>query len=349
MKDSNMGFSKHLEVIRRMEKQLQPTKRFLDLMDETAAIQKHIDLVKSSAAMSSSNALARLAREAAKQQSLFAGLDGTYELMEQARHLSALPHDQIASFNSALESATSSINRFQSQQVEQLAAFEKVISGAMPRLSAMDNLFRVGDQFAEFVLPAHRIVDLAAELRIDIGLDVARLEGGRDKVDEDESPIILPEEVRQSLIEVRGIPAWLLTLILRDPGRVLRGLNWRQFEEYIAHLCEQLGGTDVYLTRNASKGDHGLDVVGRFVVDEITTVFGFQCKKYDENRKVKGSHVRELSGALSIGPHGATRGVLCTTSSYEPQAREYFLQSVELDGWEPDDFSKFMSGERAFD
>ncbi len=343
-----MGIDKHLELIRRMEEQLRPTKRFLDLLEETAAIQKHIDLVNSSEAMTSSNALARLAREAAKQQSLFAGLGGTYELMEQTRQMSALPHDQLASFNSALESATSTINQFQSQQIEQLAAFEKVISGAMPHFSAMGNLFRAGDQFAEFVIPAHRVVDLAAELRIDIDLSVAGLEGGRDGEDEDESPIILPEEVRQSLIEVRGIPAWLLTLILRDPGRVLRGLNWRQFEEYIAHLCEQLGGTDVYLTRNTSKGDHGLDVVGQFVVDEITTVFGFQCKKYDENRKVKGSHVRELSGALSLGPHGATRGVLCTTSSYEPQAREYFLQSVELDGWEPGDFARFMSGQRAF-
>lgn len=173
------------------------------------------------------------------------------------------------------------------------------------------------------------------------GVDLELDEQEEDQ-EEEESLIQLPEDLREGLVDVRALPIWFMELIGRSSQKDLHELSWQKFEELIAEICEKkLGGKDVYLTRNSNKGDHGLDVVGTFTVGGIKTIIGYQAKKFRPGRDIPGEQVRSLYGALALSPHQASRGVLCTTSGFAPQAKGYFAQRVDLlAGWGPNDIIK---------
>ncbi|MBN8610268.1 MAG: restriction endonuclease [Deltaproteobacteria bacterium] len=102
----------------------------------------------------------------------------------------------------------------------------------------------------------------------------------------------------------------------------LMTLDPREFEKIVAHLLDR-DGYEVKLQPKSGRGhpDHGIDIlavrkqgVGQFVM-------GIQCKRKNTDNKVSGAMVRELMGSLLWS--NLDRGVLVTTSEFQPQAFEY--------------------------
>jgi len=138
---------------------------------------------------------------------------------------------------------------------------------------------------------------------------------------------------------VKTVPAAVLTQIrvpLNELNRVLRhpqamrSLGSREFEQFIATLIEQLGFDDVVLT--PPSGDQGRDVLATKRVAGIPIFFAFECKRYAPDRPVGPEIARALLGTIMHGPTRASMGVLVTTSTFTPAAREFILTSPVLDG-----------------
>lgn len=232
-------------------------------------------------------------------------------------------------------------------QLAQVAQFHEAVQSFVPELNQFNELFRPLSSFAELELPGSDVARYLGQL----GLLDDFEEDGFEEGDE-EGRIILPEEgwpneLRESLIEVRFLPLSLIAAIIQDPKRRLLKLSAEKFEYFIADLLHRNGARNVELSGRWNQGDHGIDVFGVFEVDGLKTLFGIQCKRY-RTKKVGGADARELRGALTLHPRKPGRGVLCTTSSFQPQARGYFLQSIEIDGLDIDDLAEIIRGKRPF-
>lgn len=136
---------------------------------------------------------------------------------------------------------------------------------------------------------------------------------------------VVPAEV---LTQIR-LPLSELHRVLRHP-EAMRQLSARDFEKFIATLVEQLGFDNVFLT--PSSGDKGRDVLATKKVSGIPIIFAFECKRYAPDHPVGPETARALLGTIMHGPTRASMGVLVTTSTFTPAAREFILTEPVLDG-----------------
>ena len=337
-----MEFENSSETFRRLIEAMEPTKRHLDLMDFDSAFRSLNKSLVSAGAFSTAIEIAKAAKRSMGQYELSEALKDTAPLMSILEARAAIPSNQIAAMMKTLDSSTLAASQMQALAQQSVSEFGEIISNVTPFLSSAESLIGVGKGFAELTLPTDRFVDLAAQLQIELGLMADDLEGGIEAEGEDEPLILVPEDIRGLLIEVHALPVRIMAQLRKYPRQVLTQLSPEQFEEFVANLCEELGGTDVTILGPVNRGDHGIDVLVHFIVEEIKTLFGIQCKKYRPGRKVEGKEVRELCGSLALSPYGAERGILCTSSDFRPQAQNYFLQDVTLDGWNADDLAELV-------
>jgi restriction system protein len=98
-------------------------------------------------------------------------------------------------------------------------------------------------------------------------------------------------------------------------------LSPRAFEKLIVDLMTAMGygknGSSRHLGRT---GDGGVDGVINEDLLGLDTIY-LQAKRYDRDRPVGVDKIREFAGSLD--ERRATRGVLVTTSTFAPSAREY--------------------------
>jgi Restriction endonuclease len=140
---------------------------------------------------------------------------------------------------------------------------------------------------------------------------------------------IVPPEALGDLKRVEFAPLVLLDRALRDP-EIMRLLQARHFEGFIAALIEQLGFEDVILT--ARSGDEGRDVLATKRIHGIPIMFAFECKRYAPHNPVGPDIARALLGTIAHGRTRASKGVLVTTSYFTPSARSFILTEPDLDG-----------------
>ena len=140
---------------------------------------------------------------------------------------------------------------------------------------------------------------------------------------------VAPPESLEALRGVQFTPITLLDSALRNP-EMMRQMNARAFEEFIASLLEQLGFEDLVLTRRAKDG--GRDVLATQHVSGVPIFFAFECKRYAAKRPVGIAFARALLGTITHGPSRATKGVLVTTSRFTSGARNFILTEPQLDG-----------------
>jgi HJR/Mrr/RecB family endonuclease len=169
---------------------------------------------------------------------------------------------------------------------------------------------------------------------------LGKAEAQEEPVSEEQSEVKAEEpnqELEPQLVKV--VSAEVLTQIrlpLSELSRVLhhpeamRMLTARDFERFIATLVEQLGFEDVVLT--PSSGDHGRDVLATKKVSGIPIFFAFECKRYAPDRLVGPETARALLGTIMHGATRASMGVLVTTSTFTPAARQFILTEPVLDG-----------------
>ena len=139
----------------------------------------------------------------------------------------------------------------------------------------------------------------------------------------------MPATALESLRVVNFAPLTLLDRVLRSPD-LMRQFHARQFEQFIAALVEQLGFEDVVLTPQS--GDGGRDVLAIRRVSGLPIVFAFECKKYGPGNPVGPDTARALLGTISHGNTRAAQGVIVTTSSFTPAAREFIITEPQLHG-----------------
>lgn len=243
---------------------------------------------------------------------------------------------------------------FRANALEQLGSFDQMIAANLGQSFQRASLFEAVGSFAELGRVAQEISGWIEGIQTSVtpmggtlfnpDLETEHEEEQQDPNNQGDRLLILPEDLQQGIIDVRCLPLLFLSELLKHPRETLYKLSWQQLEELIAEICKRLGGTDIYLTRNSTLGDHGLDVVGTFGVDGIRTVVGYQCKRNKPSRKVGGNVLRELCGALSLSPHNASKGVLCTTAGLERQASAYIAQSAQLSAWTADDIVARIRG-----
>jgi HJR/Mrr/RecB family endonuclease len=140
---------------------------------------------------------------------------------------------------------------------------------------------------------------------------------------------VVPATTLESLRTVKFAPLTLLDRVLRDP-ELMRQLHARQFEQFIAALVEQLGFEDVVLTPQS--GDGGRDVLASRRISGLRMMFAFECKKYAPENPVGPDIARALLGTISHASTRATQGVIVTTSSFTPAAREFIITEPSLQG-----------------
>jgi len=138
----------------------------------------------------------------------------------------------------------------------------------------------------------------------------------------------LSEDFREELIEVGGLRLDLIQKIWLEP-RLMRAIDPRSFEQFVAYLVDLLGFKDVIVTPRS--GDGGQDIFARYEVGGLSTTFAFECKRYKETNKVGVETIRTLLGSVVAG-NKANKGVLVTTSSFTKGAKELIVQQAALDG-----------------
>lgn len=131
---------------------------------------------------------------------------------------------------------------------------------------------------------------------------------------------------------LNGYPTWfsncpahlLLAEQLIRKGRVLSELHWRDFEKLIGELLETQGW-EVTLMKGSKDG--GIDVLAEKSDPTLGALKAiWQAKKYDVQRKVRLSHLRELSAVVER--ERATKGVLITTSSFTKGAFDWVKRDM---------------------
>lgn len=108
----------------------------------------------------------------------------------------------------------------------------------------------------------------------------------------------------------------LIRKIAKD-GRELFRLNWRKFEDLIAHLLESFGWN---VSPMGYTKDEGIDIIAAKIIQpDINFQMLVQCKKYKEKRKVGIELVREVwSVKWDKGFHQA---MIATTSFFTHGAK----------------------------
>ena len=109
---------------------------------------------------------------------------------------------------------------------------------------------------------------------------------------------------------------------LIERGQLLSGLEWREFERLIGELLER-EGWGVEVMRGSKDG--GIDVVAvrhDALLGSIRSLW--QAKKYGEDKKVRLSQARELSGVVER--ERATKGVIVTTGNFTSGALDWIRQ-----------------------
>ena len=139
---------------------------------------------------------------------------------------------------------------------------------------------------------------------------------------------VVPAAALSALKTVRFAPLTELDRVLRDP-ELMRRLQARRFEEFIAALIDQLGFEDVVLTPES--GDGGRDVLAAKRLHGLKMVFAFECKRYAPHNPVGPDIARALLGTISHGATRATQGVIVTTSYFTPAAKEFIVTEPSLD------------------
>jgi len=140
---------------------------------------------------------------------------------------------------------------------------------------------------------------------------------------------IVPAEALNRLRQVEFAPLAVLDRTLRNP-ELMRRFGSREFEGFVASLIEQIGFEDVILT--PASRDGGRDVLATKRVHGIRIFCAFECKRYAPDRPVGPLFARALLGTLTHRDSRATKGVLVTTSSFTPAARNFILSEPLLDG-----------------
>lgn len=94
----------------------------------------------------------------------------------------------------------------------------------------------------------------------------------------------------------------------------LTALDPYQFEKTIGVLLAGTGYGDVQHV--GGSGDRGADLTA---IDSNGRKIVVQCKRYAVNNKVGSMEIQRFVGAITI--HGASRGIVVTTSDFTPEAR----------------------------
>ncbi|WP_430788130.1 restriction endonuclease [Actinoplanes sp. G11-F43] len=102
--------------------------------------------------------------------------------------------------------------------------------------------------------------------------------------------------------------------------------DWREFEQVVEHLYDAMGYKTELTPRS---GDKGRDVVARRSDNDYHQTVYIQCKRYTKKR-ISSDQASSLGGRINQSE--ALRGVLVTTSSFEPAALEHARidQRIEL-------------------
>lgn len=94
----------------------------------------------------------------------------------------------------------------------------------------------------------------------------------------------------------------------------LTALDPYEFERTIGVLMAGIGYADV--RHVGGSGDRGADLTA---IDSHGRKIVVQCKRYAASNKVGSMEIQRFVGAITI--HGASRGIVVTTSDFTPEAR----------------------------
>lgn len=140
---------------------------------------------------------------------------------------------------------------------------------------------------------------------------------------------LVSPELLEALRRVRFEPFTLLERVRHHPG-MMREMTPREFERLTAELLEDLGYEDVLLTPRSRDG--GCDVIATRRLGGFSTVYAFECKRYDPDRPVGVLYARALLGTITHPTSRAEYGVLVTTSRFTSGAHNFILTEPRLDG-----------------
>ena len=143
------------------------------------------------------------------------------------------------------------------------------------------------------------------------------------------SRIILPGEFQERFKTVKFMPLTLYNKVIDDPA-LMREIDPRDFEYFVADLIQKLGFDDVDVTPQSNDG--GRDVIATRTVNGIKMLFAFECKRYAESRTIGPSIMRSLIGTVNQKDTQANMGVLVTTSSFTPKSRTMIASEAAIDG-----------------
>jgi restriction endonuclease Mrr len=135
---------------------------------------------------------------------------------------------------------------------------------------------------------------------------------------EAERRVVTPEEFRSGVVLVTD-PRFV-QYVTEHPDELQR-MDDRQFEEFVAELTKMFG----YTPRLGPRGrDGGIDVTAERDTGLIRELMLIQCKRYGPENKVGVQVVKQLYADVEV--HGATSGLVVTTSTFTAPALDYIEQ-----------------------
>jgi hypothetical protein len=189
-----------------------------------------------------------------------------------------------------------------------------IVLGALRALSTYVTVLSSEDIVREI----ERLIGPASKLDLEVRCGAIELLGRFGEVDVLERVMLLP--LRHEL-EQQAVQAMVLHL-LRKPRRAVR-FSPKNFEHLVCRLLEKMGYEDVEVQPKGS-WDDGVDVTAwiheqRIKGRERVKVLG-QCKRYRQSSLVGPDVVDKMADSLKA--HQAGRGVIITTSGFQPAAVE---------------------------
>jgi HJR/Mrr/RecB family endonuclease len=254
---------------------------------------------------------------------------------------------------SELAMPVSQLNKFHSQIIkasnlqDRMALWSKALeiqnSFKLPShiLEAVKGI-NISDEALSSIHHLNSMSDRIREIAKTLQLDSIYI-GEYDISDEDENSetnIILPEFIDTSLKQVGFLPLTLVKKVYDEPS-LLRQIDPRDFEYFIAEIIEKLGFENVSVTPRS--GDGGQDIIATSVINDIPLLFSFECKRYSKNRKIQLETMRALLGTVNSRSIKANKGVLVTTSSFTSGARKFIASEPLIGGKDFNDIVNWMN------
>lgn len=331
---------KDFEEIRRLIASLNATERYLKLVRSSFPFEEFINDAQFASGLSLEDSISKLDDKVYGKSlaELATSVSSDIQFAEDMSSHFPKVTDQITQIARAYEPDFQIWKNLRENALTSLDIFNDLASNLYRQSDDLQKLLKPAGAFAELISNASELSGLVDSIQVSSEIMSATLKSIDDRDDDDtideydneNTEFLLPGDIRRHLIESSGLPLVVIHRLLQDPVELYRCLtNPRLFEHLVAQAVETIGAEDVEVTPRS--GDGGIDIFATFQIKGFRVRTAIECKRQRPDRPIKAGQARDLVGACVFSNENPGRGILCTTSDFQPGAKIILAQTVKLE------------------